>query len=54
MKFFISIATIIIFIYSTSYSRYEIKSCKNFTGASIVQFFGLFQLIYTNVILYIF
>lgn len=53
MKIIISIATIYIFFYSASYSHNEIKNFKNYLGAIIVQFFGLLQLLYTNIVIYL-
>lgn len=54
MKIVVLILTIYTFFYSISYANYEIKNYKNRLGANIVRFLGLFQLIFTNAIIFIF
>ncbi len=54
MEIIVCLLTIYVFIYSISYSNFEIKSSKNKFGAYLVRFLGIFQLIFTNLVLVVF
>lgn len=52
MKIFVLIITIFIFLNSIRYSIYEINVNKNKTAGIVVSVLGVFQLIFTNIILF--